>query len=85
MGRVSKGLGMSAVDELYNGYGECLELCDAGTTDSFCVFDASGQCAGVSMSQLLNVSNANYLDAFPRLDRASSVVVTADIDGLLTA
>ena len=70
---------MDAVDALDNTYGECAELCGDGTTDPYCVFDAaSGQCAGVSMAQLLNASNPSYLDAFPSLDRVASVVVFVD-------
>ena len=72
--------GMDAVDALDNSYGECAELCGDGTTDPYCVFDAeSGQCAGVSMTQLLDASNPGYLDAFPSLDRVRNVSVAVAV------
>mgnify|MGYP004321552857 CR=1 FL=1 len=44
------------------------------------VFDAeSGQCAGVSMTQLLDASNPGYLDAFPSLDRVRNVSVVVAV------
>lgn len=65
---------MARVDQFYAGYGECADLCPAGSTDPFCV-GTGAQCQGVSMDRLV-AEGEDYLHPnFPRLDRVLAVEV----------
>jgi cyclophilin family peptidyl-prolyl cis-trans isomerase len=65
---------MKVVDSLYNGYGDCSELCGDGSTDPYCV-GVGAECSGVSMTQLVQLGD-NYLTKyFPRLDCILSVSI----------
>lgn len=65
---------MRIVDSLYHGYGECVELCGAGSTDPFCVGIGS-QCEGVSMDSLVANGSVYWKAQKPKLDYVKAVTL----------
>lgn len=64
--------GMAVVDALYAGYGEVVGLCQAGSSDPFCV-GTGAACEGVNTDTLLSQGNAYVDSKKPKLDRVKGV------------
>ena len=74
IGKISE-TDMAVVDSLYHGYGECLELCDAGSTDPYCV-GTGDDCNGVSMDALVAQGAAYWKSQKPKMDFVKAITVS---------